>query len=158
MFFANKTELLKQSEYGRIYVFKFTLDDGTVVHKVGMCNSDRSTERFMEVCYAFFTVYRYIPRCEIRRDKEVQIPKIVEKHLHELLEDLSYKFDKSFGGSTEFFIGLDEQLFLDYLDTFSYSFLLRGKVSMKETDFIAINKAIESEKPPEDPLDSIIPF
>ena len=132
----------KPSKYGRLYVLKFTLDDGTVLHKVGMCNSDRSTDRMMEILRDFFVKYRYVPRCEMRRDKKTIVPLLLEKHMHSLLDEWSYSFDKKFNGSTEFFSDIDESILLDYLDNFDYKELLRGKDSMNLVDYETITEEL----------------
>jgi len=100
----------------------------------------------MEVNLGFFTQYRYIPQCSIRRDKATPIPRLLEKHLHEILDEWKYTFDKKFGGSSEFFINLNEEVLLDYLDSFKYTDLLVGKVEMKTDDYEAIKQAIKLDK------------
>jgi hypothetical protein len=161
MFFkAGKVSKKKIPKYGRVFVFKITLKCGKVVHKVGMTHSDRATDRMFEVLRSFFNNYRYSPICELRRDKKVLIPLLVEKHLHELLDEWAYRFDKSFDGSTEFFYELDESVLLDYLDNFEYTNLLQV-TSMKEDHLIAIRTAIDSQTPtnPTESLDKDkIPF
>ena len=146
-FFSLDRGLDKKSDgYGRIYVFRFELDSGENVWKVGMCNSDRSTERFMEVCLGFFKKYRYVPRSSIRRDKKVVAPRLVEKHLHDLLDEYRFSFDKKFSGSTEFFSNLDEEVLLDYLDNFDYRELLVGNDSMKIEDYDIIVDELRKSK------------
>ena len=132
----------KPSKYGRLYVLNFILDDGTVLHKVGMCNSDRSTDRMIEILRDFFIKYRYVPRCEMRRDKKTIVPLLLEKHMHSLLDEWSYSFDKKFNGSTEFFSDIDESILLDYLDNFDYRELLRGKDSMNLVDYETITEEL----------------
>ena len=132
-----------QNTYGRVYVLKITLKDGTILHKVGMCRSSRSVDRMMEILGSFFKVYRYVPQCELRRDRKTTVPLLLEQHLHKLLEDYSYTFDKKFSGYKEFFFDLDEDVLLDYLDTFKYSELLEGKVEMKLDDYTAVKEEIK---------------
>lgn len=159
MFFVKGKGLLKDDQYGRLYVFKITLDSGEIVHKVGMCFSDRATDRMLEVLRSFYMVYRYVPRCEIRRDKKVLVPKLVEKHMHDLLEELSYTFDKSFDGCTEFFNDVDEEPLLEYLDSFEYREMLAGKIEMKTEDLDAIRAAMDTQDPPKTELgDDDLPF
>lgn len=137
---------------------KITLDDGEIVHKVGMCRSARSNERMMEILYGFFKQYRYVPRCELRRDKKVLIPHLVEKHMHRLLEEYSYRFDKKFDGSTEFFRDLDEDVLLDYLDSFTYNILLQvDSLSIDEYESISKAIKIDSKEPRSDSSDKL-PF
>jgi len=135
----------KPSKYGRLYVLKFTLDDGTVLHKVGMCNSDRSTDRMMEILRDFFVKYRYVPRCEMRRDKKTIVPLLLEKHMHSLLDEWSYRFDEKFNGSTEFFSDIDESVLLDYLDNFNYRELLRNREPMKIEDYDNLCEYVREE-------------
>ncbi len=140
MFFSREDLDPIDDGYGRIYVLRFELECGTIVHKLGMCSSNRSTKRMMEILESFFKVYRYVPNVRMRRDKKVIVPRLVEKYMHEDLEELSYSFDKKFGGSTEFFIGVDEDLLLDYLDNFDYTVLLKGVMSMNTDDYAAITE------------------
>ena len=146
-FYSTKTKKVKtKSDTGRVYVLRVTLDDGTIVHKVGMCHSSRSNDRMMEILNGFHTVYRYVPMCKLRRDREFVTPHLVEKHLHSLLKDLSYKFDKKFGGSTEFFSEICEDTLLDYIDSFDETELLKTD-TMAIKDYYAIQG---KEKPPKD--------
>jgi len=156
MFFKKGKVVSKTPKYGRLYVFKFTLDDNTIVHKVGMCYSDRAISRMFEVLQSFFQVHRYVPRCELRRDKKVLVPLLVEKHMHEILNDMSYTFELHFDGHTEFFKDLDEEAVLEYLDEFKYSDLLKGRRTMKEKDLAAITEIISPDKHSQ--KDDIIPF
>ena len=57
MFVAKRKKVRVQDvSVGRVYVFKFELED-TVVYKVGMCHSDRTVDRFMEVLRSYFQTY-----------------------------------------------------------------------------------------------------
>jgi len=145
MFFTKNKGLKKKSEFGRIYVLQFTLRCGKIVHKIGMTHSDRATDRMFEVLRSFFQTYRYVPQCKLRKDKKVLVPLLVEKHFHQILDEWSYTPEKSFDGSTEFFHNLDESAVLDYLDDFTYSDLWAGKITIKETDYDAIKKALDHE-------------
>lgn len=140
----------EDSEFGRLYVIKLVLKDGTEVHKVGMCNSARSTDRMMEVLRSFFMQYRYVPYAELRRDKKVRIPYIVENYMHNLLDEHRFSFDKKFDGCTEFF-EIDEDAFLDYLDNFEYGELLRGETSVPTERYEAICEAIRKERDEDKP-------
>lgn len=135
--------------YGRIYVIKLVLKDGTEVHKVGMVNTSstsRVTDRMMEILRSFFTVYRYVPYAELRRSKKVRIPYIVENYLHKVLADAKHTFDKKFSGSTECF-EIDEDSFLEHLDNFTYALLLRGETKPMDINrHTAIVKAIQEER------------
>ena len=157
MFFKKDKGLSKAKDVGRIYVFRLTLKNNKIIWKVGMTHSDRAIDRMFEVLQSFFQVFRYSPKCELRRDKKVLIPRLVEKHLHELLAELSYKPEKQFDGSTEFFHNLDEDSLLDYLDSFDYTELLKNKTTIKKQDLIAITEAIDKTTPTPLP-DNTIPF
>ncbi len=157
MFFTATKTTKKIDEYGRIYILKVTLRCGKVLHKVGMCRSSRSVDRMMEIAYSFFKVYRYVPQIEMRRDKKVLVPLLVEQHMHRLLTEWSYKFDKKFGGSTEFFEDLDETVLLDYLDSFTYNMLLEGETAMDVDKYEAICKAIKTSNPIKETADKL-PF
>lgn len=128
----------KKEGKGRVYVLKFELDCGTTIFKIGMCHSSRSNDRMMEVLKSFHDTYRYVPMCRLRRDREYNVPLLVEKHLHKLLSDLKHKFDKKFDGSTEFFSGLDEGILLGYIDTFTETDLLVEKDTMNVKDYATI--------------------
>ena len=138
----------KRSEFGRLYVIKLVLKDGTEVHKIGMCNSDRSTDRMMEILRSFFMVYRYVPYAELRRDKKVRIPYIVESYIHRLLKEYRYKFDKKFNGNSEAF-EIDEDSFLEYLDSFRYEEMLEGETKMDTDRYNKIKRAIQLDKDPD---------
>lgn len=143
MFFARKQENGDCStprssvdpRYGRVYVLRFTLSSGKIVHKVGMCRSARSTDRLFEITRSFFNVYRYSPQVVMKRDRKVIVPLLVEKHLHSILAEWHYTFDKKFGGSTEFFENIDEEILLDYIDNWDYTELLRSEESMRSSDY-----------------------
>ena len=160
MFFSSSKGLTKKSKYGRIYVLQLTLSCGKIIHKVGMTHSDRATDRMMEILRSFFNTYRYVPKCKIRKDKEVLIPMLVEKYMHEILDEWSYTPDKPFDGSTEFFHNLDENEVLTYLDEFKYNDLLIGKITMKAKELQDIRDAIKTteKKPKKSPKDDILPF
>ena len=131
----------EKSRYGRVYVLRFELED-TIVWKVGMTRSDRSLDRMLEILRSFFITYRYIPKVTMRRDKKVIVPLLVEQHMHDALEDYSHTFDKKFDGCTEFFSDLDEDILLDYLDSFRYETLLEERTTIGLEDFEEISKEI----------------
>jgi hypothetical protein len=140
-FYKRNTEECIKDQYGRLYVLRFELDSGEIVWKVGMCNTDRTLDRMMEVLRSFFKVYRYVPRVTLRKDKKVVTPLLVEQYMHGLLEEYAYTFDKKFDGSTEFFTDLDESLLLDFITDFSYGDLLASQGnSMKTVDYEMIRE------------------
>ena len=159
MFFSSSKGLTKKSEFGRVYILQLTLKCGKVIHKVGMTNSDRATDRMFEVLRSFFNTYRYVPSCKLKKDKKVLIPLLVEKHMHNILDEWSYTTEKPFDGSTEFFHNLDEEAVIGYLENFQYTDLLSGQTSMKEKDYNEIKIAIEKQSPKIIDLnDDTIPF
>ncbi|RLA69472.1 MAG: hypothetical protein DRG30_10145 [Epsilonproteobacteria bacterium] len=156
MFFKNGKVNNRENKEGRVYVFRITLACSKIIWKVGMTHSDRATDRMFEVLRSFFQVHRYSPKCELKRDKKVLIPRLVEKHMHSLLDEWRYTLDKPSDGSTEFFHNLDEEVLLDYLDNFAYETLLQT-TSLKESDHTKILDAIEKTNPTPI-IDNSIPF
>jgi len=135
----------KKVSFGRVYIFEMTLDDGTVIHKVGMVNSDsmsRVTDRLMEVLRSFFMVFRKVPSARIVKAQKFLIPYIVENHLHKLLAELKYKSDKKWDGSNELFANVDVDALVDYIEHFKYACLLEGKTSMPTDRYNKIKEAI----------------
>jgi len=125
MFFKKNVGNPKNTdEFGRLYVLRFEMRDGTILHKIGMCNSDRSVSRMMEILQSFFQQYRYIPSVTMRKNKKFLVPLLVEQHIHEVLDEFNFRFDKKFDGSTEFFGGLNEQVVLSYIDNIDYNIFL----------------------------------
>jgi len=140
-----KEEGNTNNPYGRVYVFELVLDNGTIIHKVGMVNSDsmsRVTDRLMEVLRSFFMQYRYVPHSKIVKAKKYLVPYYVETHMHHLLEELKYVPDKKFDGSNELFVNLDIDEFTEYMSMFKYEELLRGHVSMAKDKYENICAAI----------------
>ena len=139
---------------GRVYILEVVLDNGEVLHKVGMCHSARSTDRMMEILRAFFNVYRYVPQCRLRRDRKFNVPLAVEKHMHGMLDEWAFEFDKSFAGSTEFFHSIDEEVLLDYFDSFNEVDLLK----CQSMDVKTYDKLMELYK--EDSMEDlgVVPF
>jgi len=39
----------KRKDIGRVYVVKMVLPGGAIIHKIGMCHSNRATDRMMEI-------------------------------------------------------------------------------------------------------------
>ena len=108
-------EFFKRQDYGRLYVFKLTFPDNSVVFKIGMTNSDRSTDRMMEVLRSWFVAYRFVPYTELKLDREVINPRAMEKLAHKVLKDFRWDPDKKVDGGTEMFTGLAEAPLLHFL-------------------------------------------
>jgi len=149
--FKKNTVPIYEATKGRVYVFRLTIR-GEYVYKVGMCHSDRTTDRFMEVLKSYFSTYRYVPEAKILKFKEFDNPLLVEKHLHKELEEYRYKFPKKFDGHTEFFSEIDIDYLLEYLDNFYYELLLDRK-SIPEDEYKAIQLLIAEES-----IEEEIPF
>jgi hypothetical protein len=105
----------KRKDIGRVYVIKMVLPDGTVVHKVGMCNSNRSTDRMMEILRSWFTKFRFVPYSELKLDMETGRPKEIEEHVHKMLSHKRYNPGQKVSGGTEMFTDVDEFRLLHYL-------------------------------------------
>jgi hypothetical protein len=99
----------KRRDIGRVYVIRITLPDSTVVHKVGMCHSDRATDRMMEILRSWFTYFRFVPYSELKLDMECQNASRIEKYIHHILEPLAFEPNHKVQGHTEMFVGVDEQ-------------------------------------------------
>ena len=141
MFKCNRSTVpIDEVTKGRVYVFSLVIN-GEYVYKVGMCHSDRTTDRFMEVLRAYFNVYRYIPEAKILKFKEFSNPLLVEKHLHKELKEYRYKFTKKFSGSTEFFSDIDISYLLQYIEDFTYTQLL-DCTTLSEDEHKAIQKEL----------------
>lgn len=85
-----------------LYVMKFVLDDGTIVHKIGI-TCINPVDRLMQILRSFFVTYRYTPRASIKRYRKVPGHFTKETQLHREFADFSHRFDRIFDGCTEFF-------------------------------------------------------
>jgi len=106
-------------EIGRLYVIRMTLPDGVVVHKIGMCNSDRAVDRMMEILRSWFTRFRYIPHTVLKLDMNTGYPKELESHIHAILKHKQYIPHMKVEGRTEMFTGIDEFRVIHYLKAFN---------------------------------------
>jgi len=132
-----------------VYIFELELDDGTMIHKVGMVNSDsmsRVTDRLMEVLRSFFMVYRYVPKSRIVKAKKFLIPYIVENHLHKLLAELKYKSDKKWDGYDEVFSDVDIDELVSYMDSFQYKELLTAEAKMSINRYNKVCEAMRIDR------------
>jgi hypothetical protein len=96
----------------------------------------------MEILRSWFVAYRYVPYCELRLDFKTGVPLLLEQHMHNILQDFKYTPNKKVQGRQEMFTGLDEEEVIDYVKTFDYSVLLKGKIAMKQTDFAYITSKL----------------
>lgn len=97
-----------RQDIGRVYVIKLTLPDNTVVHKIGMCHSDRSTDRMMELLKSWFTYFRFIPYTELKLDMQCQNAIGVEKYIHKILSPVRFTPTFKVEGRTEMFTEIAE--------------------------------------------------
>jgi len=102
-------------EMGRVYVIRMTLPCGTVVHKIGMTNSDRSTDRVFEILRSWFNSFRYVPYTKLRLDHECYDPLKIEAFLHKVLDRYKYEPGKKVQGHTEMFVGIDELKLIHFI-------------------------------------------
>ena len=105
----------KTKDIGRVYVIKMVLPGGEVVHKIGMCNSNRSVDRMMEILRSWFMRFRFLPYSELRLDMETGRPLEIEEHIHKVLYHKRYTPRYKVEGGTEMFTGINEFRVLQYL-------------------------------------------
>jgi len=105
----------KRQDIGRVYVIKMILPGNVVIHKIGMCNSSRSTDRMMEILRSWFTKFRFVPYTELKLDMETGYPKEIEEHMHKCLEHKQFIPNEKVSGGTEMFTDIDEFRIIQYL-------------------------------------------
>ena len=115
-----------RQDIGRIYVMRMELPDSTVVHKIGMCNSDRATDRMMEILRSWFIQYRFVPYTELKLDMETGYPKELEQLIHRILAPLQFIPNKKVSGGTEMFTDINEFRLLHYIRAFNESNFKEG--------------------------------
>lgn len=91
---------------GILYVLVFDLD-GEPVYKIGITRRNHIEDRVLEILEAFFKKYRYFPKCTPKRFSKIPQVLVAEQEMHKHFEGYSHKFDKKFGGSSEFFSGVE---------------------------------------------------
>lgn len=108
MFFTTK-------ELGRVYVIRMVLPCGTTVHKVGMTNSNRATDRLFELLRSWFNSFRYVPYARLRLDHECHNPSKIEAYIHKVLSRCRYNPEFPVQGHTEMFIGVNEVSLIHFI-------------------------------------------
>ncbi len=100
----------KNKDKRRLYIMRFVLPEcDEVVYKIGVTSGGSAKLRLLEIIGSYFDKYRLTPVVKIVRDRAVTDSVFMrEKILHAMFSDCSYKPNKKFSGSTEFFIGVDE--------------------------------------------------
>lgn len=122
-----------RQDLGRLYVIKMILPDDTVVHKIGMTNSNRATDRMMEILRSWFTKFRFVPYSELRLDMECQDPKKLEQYIHWLLADNQFDPNHKVDGGTEMFTDLNELRVICFLKAYNRSMYVNPpKLTEKE--------------------------
>jgi hypothetical protein len=123
-----------RQDIGRLYVIKMFLPDDTVVWKIGMTQSDRTTDRMMEILRSWFMRYRFIPYCEMKLNMETTVPRELESHIHKVLKSKQYTPEHKVDGGTEMFTNIDEFRVLHYLRSFNDD-LIRNPLDLSDEDY-----------------------
>lgn len=92
-----------------------TLPGNVIIHKIGMTNSNRATDRMMEILRSWFTKFRFVPYTELKLDMETGRPKELEEHIHKILKHKRFEPGHKVSGSTEMFWRIDEFRVIQYL-------------------------------------------
>ncbi len=111
----------KRQDIGRIYVIKMVLPGNYVVHKIGITNSNRATDRMMEILRSWFTKFRFVPYSELRLDMECHNPEYLEQYIHRILRVNQFIPSEKVSGGTEMFVDLDENRVITFLKAYNNS-------------------------------------
>ena len=104
-----------KKDIGRIYVIRIILPNNTAVYKIGMCHSNRSTDRMMEILRSWFNKYRFIPYSKLKLDMATTNVDAIEKHIHKMLKHRQFIPNEDVQGKTEMFTGIDETKVLQFI-------------------------------------------
>jgi hypothetical protein len=97
----------------RLYVIKFWLDNGDVVHKIGY--TSKSAEcRLLQILGSFLQVYGYSPRAKVIQHELVKGGYGAEQALHKVFSNDRYSVDEGISGYTEFFKLDSDKLTIEY--------------------------------------------
>ena len=91
---------------GLLYVLYLWHEEQLVV-KIGV-TSRRIEERVVEILTSYYHRYRVFPKLYPKRFRNTENVYGKEAMLHRYFAEKKHEFDKVFSGSTEFFIGIDE--------------------------------------------------
>ena len=100
-----------------VYIIKIQTAEGLQLYKIGVTTKNKHIDRLMEILKGYFNQYRYTPYAKLLRFRVFEDAFAIENRLHKHFKDSKYTFDKSFGGSTEFFEDIDEATLLELYDT-----------------------------------------
>ena len=106
---------IEAQDDGVLYILYMWHEDSLVV-KVGVTKRD-VTDRVVEILLSYFHKYRVFPKLYPKRFRQTDRVYKKEAMMHKYFEDKAYKFDKPFSGSTEYFVGIEEdELLIVYED------------------------------------------
>ena len=105
----------RKAPTGRLYILEIITEDLQIIHKIGMCYTDRTTDRMMEILRSWFVAYRYSPYTIWKLNFETKDPYLLEKDVHATLAEYKWKPDKKIDGCEEMFTGLDIEEVIDYI-------------------------------------------
>jgi hypothetical protein len=107
----------KYVKKGKCYIMRFTLEDGDVVHKVGV-TTRRIETRVKEVANSFCDTYKYMPMVQVLKKENIPNYFGVEGFMLRTHKHLKVKWVTRFDGSSEFIRVPDEDKLLEeYMDT-----------------------------------------
>lgn len=90
---------------GILYILVMEID-GTAVYKIGVTQR-KIEERVVEILASFFKSYRYFPWTRPKRFKSTSNVYSKEALLHRYYKKYKYTPEHVFGGSSEFFTGIE---------------------------------------------------
>lgn len=122
-------------------MIRMILPDGTVVHKIGMVNTYRATDRMMEILRSWFTAFRFVPYSELKLDMECGQALELEKYIHWLLKNNRFEPSKKVSGGTEMFTEIDEIRVIHFLKNYENS-IFRTPPKMTEKERAVINQLL----------------
>ena len=97
-----------KADKGKLYMMRFWFDGHEKpVYKIGL-TVRQPEERLMDILISYYKVYRYCPKCDIKRFREVGKLHQKETILLASLKEYNYIPEKKFSGCTEMFAGIDE--------------------------------------------------
>lgn len=134
-----------RQDIGRVYVIKMILPDETVVHKIGMCNSNRSTDRMMEILRSWFNKFRFVPYSELRLDMECHNPKLLEAYIHSILKNNQFIPSHKVSGGTEMFTDINEVRLIQFLKAYNNSMFVHPP-KLLENEVQAINQLLTGSR------------
>ncbi len=102
-------------------MLRMVLPDGTIIHKIGITNRSRSTDRMMEILKSWFNYFRFVPYTEMKMDLECQDPAGMEKYIHKILKKRQFIPNHKVTGHTEMFTDLNEVRVINFLKSYNNS-------------------------------------